>query len=148
MRYIITALGAIILVASGYVLQQGESFLPINDVAGLTQAEIDAKLQIEEQIYAHIDKNGIVDRMAVVDWDFLVANPERYGDSSEWVRASTQATIKKNYPAVGYSYDKTLDAFTVGIDLTWNLFLWRNLAFDTTQIYMNHLWVTALLNDS
>jgi len=77
----------------------------------LTKAQVDDKLKTEEEIYAHVDANGVVDRINVVTWDFLVANPERYGDPTEWERVSTEGTVKMNYPAIGYTLDKNLDAF-------------------------------------
>lgn len=72
--------------------------------------------------FAELDENNTVLRVIVVnDSDCLDEN----GNESEivgadfctnlfggrWVQASYNATIRKNYPGAGYTYDQELDAF-------------------------------------
>lgn len=65
--------------------------------------------------FAEIDENNIVLRVLVVGnehenngQDFLV---NKLGFGGVWVQTSYNATIRKNFAAIGYSYDETLDAF-------------------------------------
>jgi hypothetical protein len=61
--------------------------------------------------WAEINKSNVVLRV-------LVGSNE--GDEGQsffeslggvWVKCSYNATIRKNYPGIGFKYDKTLDAF-------------------------------------
>lgn len=68
--------------------------------------------------FAHI-KDGIVDQVIVIDQETL--NTGNWGDPKEWKQCSynthggvhTQGgtPLRKNYPGVGYTYDKRRDAF-------------------------------------
>ena len=53
--------------------------------------------------------NGIVDQIIVAEPEFM----ETFIDSSpgEWIKASKDGSIRKNYPGVGMEYDSTRDAF-------------------------------------
>lgn len=56
-------------------------------------------------------ENGIVTDVRVVEWDFLVANPDRYGDSSLWIEVFQDGS-GRGYCGVGWSYDAVNDIFT------------------------------------
>jgi hypothetical protein len=60
--------------------------------------------------YAKVE-NGVVTRVHVVLWDFLVANPERYGDSDLWLEVFPDGS-GRGYCGVGYTYDADTDTFT------------------------------------
>lgn len=69
--------------------------------------------------FAHINADGIVDNVIVIDQETL--NTGRWGDPTEWKQTSynTQAgkhalggtPLRGNYAGKGMKYDKTLDAF-------------------------------------
>jgi hypothetical protein len=63
--------------------------------------------------FAELDENNIVTRVLVTDndfpnegYDWLV---ETFGGT--WVQTSYNATIRKNFAGIGFSYDETRDAF-------------------------------------
>ena len=65
--------------------------------------------------FAEIDDNKIVIRVLVVDnenadngQDFLA---NELGLGGTWVQTSYNATFRKNYAGIGFTYDETLDAF-------------------------------------
>ena len=53
--------------------------------------------------------NNIVTEVIVAEQDFI--NSGNVGDSSLWVQTSYNGSFRKNYAAIGYTYDKTRDAF-------------------------------------
>ena len=55
-------------------------------------------------------EDGIVTDVRVVMWDFLVANPQRYGDSSLWIECFRDGS-GRGYCGVGWSYDEENDIF-------------------------------------
>jgi len=55
-------------------------------------------------------ENGIVTDVRVVEWDFLVANPQRYGDSTLWVECFQDGS-GRGYCGKGWSYDAANDVF-------------------------------------
>ena len=59
--------------------------------------------------YAKVE-SGIVTDVRVVEWDFLVANPERYGDSELWVECFQDGS-GRGYCGKGWSYDAVNDVF-------------------------------------
>ena len=59
--------------------------------------------------YAKVE-NGIVTDVRVVAYDFIVANPERYGDASLWHDAHFKTQGKK-YAGIGDIYDAEADEF-------------------------------------
>lgn len=99
MKYILTILGVIILVASGYVLLPREKNVSMG--AG--------ELSNEESLFAEIAPDGTVLRVIVISQETL--NTGYWGDPTNWVRTSNKGTIRKNYAGKGYVYDKTRDAF-------------------------------------
>jgi len=56
-------------------------------------------------------ENGIVTAVHVVSWDFLVANPDRYGDPSLWLQAFHDNS-GRGYANRGYLYDADTDTFS------------------------------------
>ena len=58
--------------------------------------------------FAKLD-NNIVTEVIVAEQDFI--NSGAVGDSFLWVQTSYNGNFRKNYAAVGYTYDKTKDAF-------------------------------------
>ena len=53
--------------------------------------------------------NNIVTEVIVSEQDFI--NSGAVGDSFLWVQTSYNGNFRKNYAAVGHTYDKTKDAF-------------------------------------
>ena len=66
---------------------------------------------MSEQIphYAKVE-NGIVTDVRAVEWDYLVANPDRYGDSSLWLECFPDNS-GRGYCDEGWFYDETNDVF-------------------------------------
>jgi len=62
-------------------------------------------------------EGGIVTDVRVVAWDFLVANPERYGDSELWVECFQDGS-GRGYCGIGWSYDAENDKFNPPIEVT------------------------------
>lgn len=63
--------------------------------------------------FAELDENNIVTRVLVTDndapnegYDWLVENL-----GGTWVKTSYNATIRKNYAGIGFTFDEELDAF-------------------------------------
>lgn len=59
--------------------------------------------------FAEIDNDNIVQRVIVAEQDFI--NSGAVGDSFRWIQTSYNNNFRKNYAGVGYTYDKTRDAF-------------------------------------
>ena len=59
--------------------------------------------------FAKIDNNNLVTQVIVAEQDFI--NSGAVGDSFLWVQTSYSSSFRKNYAAVGDTYDKTKDAF-------------------------------------
>ena len=53
--------------------------------------------------------NNIVTEVIVSEQDFI--NSGAVGDSFLWVQTSYSGSFRKNHAAVGYTYDKSKDAF-------------------------------------
>ncbi len=60
------------------------------------------------QYFAQIDDNNVVTHVAVVQREFLEANPERY--TGTWVETFFD-TAGKQYAGVGYTYDEATQDF-------------------------------------
>ena len=60
---------------------------------------------------AHFAKlnNNTVTEVIVAEQDFI--NSGAVGDSFLWVQTSYNGNFRKNYASIGYTYDKTKDAF-------------------------------------
>ena len=65
---------------------------------------------MSEQIWVQLDTDNKVIRVAVVQKDFLDANPDRYGDPQNWVQTYS-TDPNKTYAGIGYTYDAALDEF-------------------------------------
>jgi hypothetical protein len=61
------------------------------------------------QYFAQIDSNNVVINVAVVQQDFLEANPERYAGT--WVETFV-GVEGKTYAGIGYIYDSATQDFT------------------------------------
>ena len=59
--------------------------------------------------FAKINNSNIVTDIIVAEQDFI--NSGAIGDSFLWVQTSYSGSFRKNYAAVGYTYDKAKDAF-------------------------------------
>ena len=59
--------------------------------------------------FAEINSDGIVQRVIVAEQYFI--NSGAVGDSFNWVQTSYNNNFRKNYAGIGYSYDKSKDAF-------------------------------------
>ena len=64
------------------------------------------------QYFAQIDANNVVTHVAVVQQDFLEANPERY--TGTWVETFFD-TEGKTYAGVGFTYDPVTQDFTAPV---------------------------------
>jgi hypothetical protein len=63
---------------------------------------------MNEQYFAQIDSNNVVTCVAVVQQDFLEANPDRY--QGTWVETFFD-TPGKTYAGIGYTYDPVTKDF-------------------------------------
>jgi len=59
--------------------------------------------------FAKLDNTGTVTQVIVAEQDFI--NSGAVGDSFLWVQTSYSNSFRKNYAGVGFTYDKTRDAF-------------------------------------
>jgi len=59
--------------------------------------------------FAKIDKDNIVTEVLIAEQDFI--NSGLVGDSFLWVQTSYNHNFRKQFAGVGYTYDKTNDAF-------------------------------------
>jgi len=59
--------------------------------------------------FAKIDNNNIVTDVIVAEQDFI--NSGVVGDSFLWIQTSYNKNFRKNFAGIGYTYDKTRDAF-------------------------------------
>jgi len=60
------------------------------------------------QYFAQIDDNNVVTHIAVVQQEFLEANPDRY--TGTWVETFFD-TADKTYAGIGYTYDEVTQDF-------------------------------------
>jgi len=64
------------------------------------------------QYFAQIDDNNLVTHVAVVQREFLEANPQRY--TGRWVETFFD-TEGKTYAGIGYTYDEVTQDFVAPI---------------------------------
>jgi len=69
---------------------------------------------MSETLFAKVE-NGIVTDVRVVTWDFLTANPERYGDSSLWIETFHDNSRRGKYAGIGDTYDAVNDVFVAPV---------------------------------
>lgn len=67
----------------------------------------------EPTMYAKVE-NDIVTDVHVVEWDFLVANPERYGNPSLWIQCFPDGS-GRGYCGIGWIYDSEQDRFVAPV---------------------------------
>lgn len=70
---------------------------------------IKPSLEGEEPLFAEVDAKGNVLRVIVADQKFIDSGA--VGDPKNWIQTSSKGTIRKNYAAKGYTYDRINDAF-------------------------------------
>ena len=64
------------------------------------------------QYFAQIDDNNVVTKVAVVQREFLEANPQRY--TGRWVETFFD-TAGKTYAGIGFVYDETTEDFVAPV---------------------------------
>lgn len=64
---------------------------------------------MNETFYAKIEA-GIVTALHCVTYEFIVANPERYGDPALWIEAFYDNS-GRGYCGIGWTYDAQTDKF-------------------------------------
>jgi hypothetical protein len=65
----------------------------------------------DDRTYFAKVENGIVTDVRVVAYDFIVANPERYGDATLWIETFHDGSQRGRYAGIGFIYDADLDEF-------------------------------------
>jgi hypothetical protein len=98
----------------------------------------------EEQIFAHINADSIVDSVIVITPETITQAGGwqvngTFKPISEWKQTSSKKTVRKNYAGIGHTYDKTIDAF-VPPKPAWNFTLnkqtarWEQMTSTSTPI--------------
>ena len=64
------------------------------------------------QYFAQLDENNVVVHVAVVQREFLEANPQRY--TGRWVETFFN-TAGKTYAGIGYIYDEVSEDFVAPV---------------------------------
>jgi hypothetical protein len=64
------------------------------------------------QYFAQLDENNVVTHVAVVQREFLEANPQRY--PGRWVETFFD-TAGKTYAGIGYTYDEATEDFVAPV---------------------------------
>ena len=67
---------------------------------------------MSQQFFAQLDENNIVAKVAVVQREFLEANPQRY--TGRWVETFFD-TAGKTYAGVGFTYDEVSQDFVAPV---------------------------------
>lgn len=67
---------------------------------------------MSRQFFAQIDDNNVVTKVAVVQREFLEANPERY--TGTWVETFFD-TAGKTYAGIGFIYDEASQDFVAPV---------------------------------
>lgn len=65
---------------------------------------------VSELTYFAKVENGIVTDVRVVAYDFIVANPDRYGNPDEWMECYPDGS-GRGYCGIGWTYDAATDKF-------------------------------------
>jgi len=63
----------------------------------------------EPTTFAKVE-NNVVTQVSVVEWDFLVAHTDIFGDSSLWIECFLNNT-GRGYCGIGWLYDAVNDVF-------------------------------------
>lgn len=56
-------------------------------------------------------ENGIVTDLHVVSYEFIVANPDRYGDPSLWIETFADGS-GPGYCGIGWTYDSATNTYS------------------------------------
>ncbi len=64
------------------------------------------------QYFAQLDDNNVVTHVAVVQREFLEANPDRY--TGRWVETFFD-TAGKTYAGIGFTYDEVTEDFVAPV---------------------------------
>ena len=67
---------------------------------------------MERQYFAQLDDNNVVTHVAVVQREFLEANPQRY--TGRWVETFFD-TEGKTYAGIGFTYDEVSEDFVAPV---------------------------------
>jgi hypothetical protein len=67
---------------------------------------------MSRQFFAQLDDNNVVTHIAVVQREFLEANPQRY--EGRWVETFFD-TAGKIYAGIGYTYDEATQDFVAPV---------------------------------
>ena len=67
----------------------------------------------EPTTFAKVE-DGIVTDVHVVEWDFLISNPDRYGDPALWIQCFRDNS-GRGYCSKGWLYDAVNDVFIAPI---------------------------------
>ena len=67
---------------------------------------------MSQQFFAQLDENNIVAKVAVVQREFLEANPQRY--TGRWVETFFD-TEGKTYAGIGFTYDEVSEDFVAPV---------------------------------
>jgi len=67
---------------------------------------------MSQQFFAQLDDNNIVTKVAVVQREFLEANPQRY--TGRWVETFFN-TEGKTYAGIGFTYDEATQDFVAPV---------------------------------
>jgi len=67
---------------------------------------------MDRQFFAQIDENNVVTHVAVVQREFLEANPQRY--TGRWVETFFD-TEGKTYAGIGFTYDEATQDFVAPV---------------------------------
>ena len=59
--------------------------------------------------FAEIDGSNVVLRVIVAEQDFI--NSGNVGDTFNWIQCSYNGNFRKQYPGIGWTYDKVNDVF-------------------------------------
>jgi len=67
---------------------------------------------MDRQFFAQLDDNNVVIKVAVVQREFLEANPQRY--TGRWVETFFD-TEDKTYAGIGFTYDEVSQDFVAPV---------------------------------
>lgn len=107
--YALFGLASIALVWMGFTIVGNRNSEPLDTATGF---------EPETSIFAEIDANGVVTQVIVASQSFIDSG--RVGDPKNWIKTSINTiegvnekgtALRKNYAGIGYTYDRTIDAF-------------------------------------
>lgn len=78
-------------------------------VSAVNSGSASSATSSEPTYFAEVDKNGIVLRVIVIDQANI--DTGKWGDPKNWIETKMDGSLHKNSAGIGYTYNKTLDAF-------------------------------------